>query len=228
MCDHLEFYSKSFIKKKMKVKIAISVVTLLVLWISLDLFRSQKANLREFDPEKVAVLDCQMWRSYYEKKPLQLFWQLAELTRTQAHAPFWRSFLLAYYASKAAFVFKDGKNRTDYAKALPGLVKYYEHLYLLSDTPFDIDKTAKMELEWWIVRREREKHPPAEWADLQANVAAQLYGLPARQFGEYARLRTEAMLYRDLKGDEISEVDWQKVQLTLIESWQNLRRNLTK
>lgn len=211
----------------MKSKIAISILAILMAWVGLDVLNRKKVNLREFDPEQVATLDYLMWKSYYEKKPLLLFWQMAKLTRQQAHAPFWRSFFIAYTASKAAFVFKDGNSRTDYARALPCLESYYSQLNALSDTPFDTKQTALMELEWWIVRREREKHPPAEWAKLQARVASQLYGLPAERFGQYARLRTDAMLYRDQKGDSILEKDWNTVHHTLIQSWQSLHQSLS-
>ncbi len=212
----------------MKVPVVILVMLVLLIWIGTDLVRPKKVDFRKFDPKSLATLDCRMWKSYYEKKPLLLFWQLAKLTRQQAHAPFWRSFLIASYASKAAFVFKDGTKREEYRRALTPLEKYYDQLNALSIHPFDTQKTAQLELEWWIVRRERVRHPPAEWADLQARVAAQLYGLPAKKFEKYARLRTEAMLYRDQKGESISDTEWKQVQNRLLESWKSLSQALAE
>src|SRR5258708_33865337 len=78
-----------------------------------------------------------MWRSYYEKQRLRLFNQLSELLRTQYHMPLVRSNATAYYAANAAFVFKQGKQRADYEKALPDLVKFYRAIRQMSDIPFD-------------------------------------------------------------------------------------------
>ena len=88
-----------------------------------DLYRPKSVNFRQFDPVVIGHLDADMWRSYYEKKRFKLLWQMSTLVRKQFHAPFWRSFPMACRAAKAAFVFKDGHNRADYAKALPPLEK---------------------------------------------------------------------------------------------------------
>jgi hypothetical protein len=211
----------------MKRRAIVGAFLIVGLWILTDLYVPRQVNLRVFDPTELARLDGEMWRSYYEKKPLKLFWQSAKLMREQVHAPFWRSFVMSYHTAKAAFLFKDGKNRADYKQALPNLEQYYGLVNELSDRPFDVKTTAQQELEWWIIRREREKHPPAEWADLQAKVAAQLYQKPAQQFGEFARLRTEAMLYRDQKNEKITEKDWQKIRTVLDSSWIALHNTLT-
>ena len=106
-----------------KMNILLCVLISLSLWIAFDLKNKKKVNFRDFDPVVVGKLDADMWRSYYEKKKIKLLWQMSELVREQFHAPFWRSFPMAYRAAKAAFVFKEGKNRDDYAKAFPFLEK---------------------------------------------------------------------------------------------------------
>ncbi|AQG81862.1 hypothetical protein [Spirosoma montaniterrae] len=191
-------------------------------WIVADLLIPRQVDLRQFDPAEVARLDGLMWRSYYERKPLLLFWQSAELLRKQVHAPFWRSFVISYHAAKAAFVFKDGKNRADYNRALPDLNAFYEGINQLSKRPVDVSKAARNELEWWIIRREREQHPPAEWAALQTQVVADLYHVPPATCTDYGRLRTEAMLFRDQRGEAITEADWQRIDNLLRQSYQSL------
>jgi hypothetical protein len=108
-----------------------------------DLFFPRTTQLREFDPDEVARLETAMWRSYYEKHRLRLFNQLSELLRKQYHMPFVRSNAVAYSAAKAAFVFKDGKQRSDYEKALPDLVKFYTAIRKMSDIPFDVDRASR-------------------------------------------------------------------------------------
>jgi hypothetical protein len=60
------------------------------------------------------------------KERVKLFTQLAELLRSQHHLPFATSNAMAYQAARAAFIFKEGKDRSDYEKALPHLVKFYQ------------------------------------------------------------------------------------------------------
>lgn len=191
-------------------------------WVVADLWYPRQRDLRQFDFTAVAQLDAEMWRSYYEKKPLKLFWQTAKLMRKQVKAPFWRSFVIAYHAAKGAFIFKDGKNRIDYNKALADLEGFYGAINALSNKPFNVKKVAQQELEWWIIRRYREQHPPQEWADLQAKVASEIYQLPFERFKEYGQIRTEAMFFRDQKGDKMTEADWKRVETMLNRSWQSL------
>lgn len=191
----------------------------LVAWVLVDWAWPAKADFRRFDAEEVGRLDAAMWRSYYEKRPVRLFFQLARLLREQFHAPFWRSHALAYRAARAAFVFKNGKTRTDYARALPDLERFYAGLNRLSRRSFNTQFVAQRELDWWIIRRERNQHPPAEWEALLAAEAAELYHLPADRFRRHARLRVEAMLLRDRLDSEITEADWARIDGLLRESW---------
>jgi hypothetical protein len=206
----------------MKIRLLYVLLLLFLGWVVADLWYPRQRDLRQFDFTAVAQLDAEMWRSYYEKKPLKLFWQTAKLMRKQVKAPFWRSFVIAYHAAKGAFIFKDGKNRIDYNKALADLEGFYGAINALSNKPFNVKKVAQQELEWWIIRRYREQHPPQEWADLQAKVASEIYQLPFERFKEYGQIRTEAMFFRDQKGDKMTEADWKRVETMLNRSWQSL------
>src|SRR5881397_2947240 len=148
--------------RKIVVRVIVLVLALLICGVLYDLYFPRTAHMREFDPDEVARLETAMWRSYYEKKQVQLFNQLSELLRTQYHMPLVRSNQVAYYAANAAFVFKQGKGRSDYEKALPDLVKFYSAIRKMSDIPFDVDRVAHLELEWWIIHRERAQHPPGD------------------------------------------------------------------
>lgn len=75
----------------------------IALWAMVDLFGTRKVDIRDFDPDEVARLDNAMWRSYYAQEPVRMFFQLAELLRSQYHFSLLRSHLVAYHAAKAAF-----------------------------------------------------------------------------------------------------------------------------
>lgn len=190
-----------------------------------DLYYPRTARMREFDPNEVARLETAMWRSYYEKKQVQLFNQLSELLRTQYHMPLVRSNQVAYYAANAAFTFKKGKTHKDYQKAIPDLVKFYGAIRKMSDIPFDVDRVAHLELQWWIVHRERGKRAADELPRALAELQSAIYGVPLGQVMEHGRLRAEAMKIRDAKADDghgMTEEDWSKISDLLRRSWLSL------
>lgn len=207
-------------------RLVIVVCVAAAAWVGVDLYGPRTTNLREFDPNEVGRLEAEMWRSYYDRERVRLFNQLAELMRKQYNMPFVRSNEVAYQAAKAAFVFKDGRNRADYEKALPNLVNFYASIRRMSNVPFDVDRAARLELEWWIVHRERAKHPPGDLERALAELPAEIYRVPAERLMEHARLRAEAMLLRDDKAEAggVTEADWAKIEELLRASWQSLRK----
>jgi hypothetical protein len=193
-------------------------------WLCFDLYGPRTTKMRDFDPNEVARLETDMWRSYYARERVKLFNQLAELLRSQYQMPFATSNAVAYHAAKAAFVFKDGKKREDYEKALPDLVSFYQAIRDGSDIPFDVDKAAKLELEWWIVHRQRALHKTGDLDRALAELPAEIYQVPPDRLMEHARLRAEAMTIRDRKAEEggLSQEDWTKIEELLRASWQSL------
>ena len=193
-------------------------------WVIWDLYGPRQVNLRRFDPHQVARVETAMWRSYYGRRQLLLFSQLAELLRTQYHLPFFRSNVVAYKAARAAFVFKEGHTRSDYERALPLLVDYYAALREMSDTPFNVDRAARLELEWWIVHRERESHQPEDLERALSEIAAEVYRVPSNRVMEHGRLRAEAMRLCDTKAEPggLREEDWAKIEELLRASWAKL------
>jgi hypothetical protein len=201
-----------------------ALALLLAAWVAFDLYRPVRTSLREFDADEVARLETAMWRSYYSRERVKLFGQLAELLRTQYRLPFWRSNTVAYRAAKAAFVFKDGRGRADYERALPDLESFYQSIRAVSDTDFDTARAARLELEWWIVHRERRAHAPGDLDRALADLQAELYRIPSERLAEHARLRAEAMAIRDTKAEQggVTEEDWHRIDELLHGSWRSL------
>jgi len=207
-----------------RMSLFLAAVVVVLTAIGVDLFGEVKTDIRVFDPVEVARLDTAMWRAYYAKQPLPLYLELAQLLRVEFHFPFLRSYVVAAHAARAAFVFKSGHDRADYAKALPDLISYFASIRRVSVTPFDVPETARLELEWWIVHRDRD---PAALARALANGAAAMYRVPADSLLEYGRLRTDAMVIRDAGGDGgrvVSEAEWSRIESDLRGSWSSLAR----
>jgi hypothetical protein len=206
------------------LKVCAALILLLAAWVAYDLNSSRRTSLRDFDADEVARLDTAMWRSYYSRQRARLFAQLTELLRTQYRLPFWRSNAVAYRAAKAAFVFKDGHSRADYERALPDLLSFYKSIRAVSDTDFDPERAARLELEWWIVHRERKQHAAGDLERALAELEAELYRIPADKLMEHARLRAEAMEIRDTKAEQggVTEEDWKRIDELLHQSWRSL------
>ena len=119
-------------------------------------------------------------------------------------------------------------SRADYKRALPDLLHYYSSLNDISRTPFDVKRTSELELEWWIIHRERDKHQPGDLDRAVAEAAAEFYKVPAEKLMEYGRSRADAMILRDDKAKEgsLTEEDWRKIESLLRNSWRSLWQNL--
>jgi len=223
--------SSQTLRRKLKILLRIIAVVLVLLvgGVLFDLYYPRTAKLCEFDPDEVARLETAMWRSYYEKEHLKLFNQLSELLRTQYHLPPIRSNEVAYYGANAAFIFKQGQERADYEKALPDLKKFYGEIRKISDIPFDVDRVSQLELEWWIVHRQRAQHKPGDLDRALAALQAEIYRVPVEKLMEHGRLRAEAMTIRDTKADQggVTETDWARIDELLRQSWRSLARAVT-
>ena len=212
--------------RKIVVRVMVLVLALLAGGVLYDLYFPRTTHMREFDPDEVARLETAMWRSYYDQQRLRLFNELSELLRTQYHMPLIRSNEVAYYAANAAFVFKQGKERVDYEKALPDLLKFYGEIRKLSDIAFDVDRAARLELEWWIIHRQRAQHVPGDLDKALAELQAEIYRVPVERLMEHGRLRAEAMTIRDTKAENggVTEADWVRINELLKESWRSLAK----
>lgn len=211
-------------KKKKFLIVFAALLVILIAWIGFDTLIPRKTKMREFDANEVARLETAMWRSYYSRQRISLFSQLGEALRTQYKMPFWKSEWAAFQAAKAAFVFKDGKKREDYEKALPNLIKFYSSVHDMSDIDFDVENAAKLELEWWIIHRTRETQPAGSLEKSLAELQSELYRVPPSRLEEHAKYRAEAMRIRDTKAKEggVTEEDWKKIDELLHLSWQSL------
>jgi hypothetical protein len=213
-------------KRKIVIRVIVIVLVVLICGAHYDLYYPLTTKMREFNPDEVARLETAMWRSYYEKQRLQLFNELAELLRSQYGMSQLKSNQVAYYGANAAFVFKQGHERSDYEKALPDLLKFYAAIRKMSDIPFDADRAAQLELEWWIIHRERDQHAPGDLARALAELQAEIYHVPVDRVLEHGRFRAEAMTIRDTQAEKggVTEADWTRINELLKQSWGSLAK----
>jgi hypothetical protein len=194
-------------------------------WAAAELARPRRSDIRVFDPDEVARLETAMWRSYYDRRRLPLFGQLVSLLQGQFHLQPLRAVALAGLAARAAAVFQVGSGHDDYRRALPYLERYYAGVRAVSEVPFDPRRAAALELEWWIVHREVDDHPPGDLETALAEVAAELYQAPAERLWTHAARRAEAMTIRDRASRRqvgVLDDDWDRIEAVLWVAWKAL------
>lgn len=175
--------------------------------LAIDLYRPTTTRLYSFNGHEVGRLETEMWRNYYAHRQLALLANLAESHRSQFGQSWSRAWLTSYYAARAAFAFQQGHNRADYAQALPALRSYYQSVLPPGN---DVKRVAELELEWWILHRERAGEPLDR---ALARLQAEIYHLPPNLVAEHARLRAQAMRLCDAGGD------WKEIRDLLERSW---------
>lgn len=188
----------------------------------------RQADLRAFDPAEMARLETAMWRDYYDKRYVALFYHLYASTRTQFGFSPLRSLHIALSAAEAAKTFQPTRSRREAAAALPALLAYYRDFAPAAPVGFDVEEAARLELDWWQARREAAG--PQDYGLTIARVAALTYGGSAddpgiRQFGI---ARAEAMAFRDGRGETMTDADWTQIERRLAEAYRSLKASVTR
>ena len=182
----------------------------------------RKADLRGFDADAVARLETAMWRDYYAHDHQALAAKLYELNREQYHFSPADSARLAFYAGKAAQLFQPTQSRAEAQVALPLLVSYFTLMQQSSGEAFDPANAARLELDWWQLRRENST--PPEYGKVVAQVSEEIFRAKNERITRAAIQRAVMMGYRDERRDgRMQPDDWAHIEKNLIESYRDLK-----
>jgi hypothetical protein len=188
-------------------------------------FWPRQAHLRAFDPGRVAGSETAMWRDYYERNYVSLFRRLYALNRNEYGFSPWDSLRLAWDAAAAAKVFQPTRSRAEAQVALPHLERYFARMARRSIEQFDAGKAARLELDWWQLRRENAT--PERFGEGIARVAAELFGVTNAQITASGQLRAEMMTFRDARRVHgLQDADWRHIQEGLNRSYVLLKAGL--
>lgn len=191
---------------------------------ALHFWLPRTGRLRDFDPAGLAGLETAMWRDYYERDRLGLLRSLYTLHRREYGFSPWDSMRLSYYAAIAARKFQPTRSRAAAQEALPALHRYYRIIRRRGGEEFDPREAARLELEWWQMRRE--SAIPAQYAVLIAEVTAEIYGVRNAGLEQSAFLRAEMMRYRDERRGKMTPADWQHIEISLTEAYELLKSGI--
>ena len=148
---------------------------------------------RDFDPDRLALLELRMWKAYYRRQPARLFGLLVLTLREQGRTSWPRALLSAVFLTKAAVGF--ARREGDYERFAVDIARGYEVLGLPEE--IDLDAVGHWELRWWVVRRELGLEAGHAAGEAITNLYAAFYGLPEASVAEAGRLRGMAAEVRD-------------------------------
>src|SRR5689334_8705042 len=115
-----------------------TIAALALLCVALYWSIPRNADLRRFDPAKMAALETAMWRDYYDKRYINLFFDLYLSSRDEFGFSPLDSLKIALAAANAARTFQPTRSREQADAALPSLVGYYALLARAAPAHFDI------------------------------------------------------------------------------------------
>jgi len=174
-------------------------------------------SARHFDPDRLADLETEMWRSYYNRENLNLFRTLLAALREQFRYPWGKAGRAGYHLAKAASDF--GKSTEGYQRVLPDLEKAYAISREWTGAGFDPAEVARAELAWWVARREPSQRNPENVGRLIATLYSRFYEIPEERVREAGLLRARAADLRDRGG---LNPDWGQISRLLHESYRSL------
>lgn len=209
------------------------------LFLLLALLTGSPAEANQIEKQGIqtfASAETKTWEDYYQKNQAALVEDITHLISMQYQVS--QLQVLEEVTPKialAALRFKNLPSSTtpkEYeAKVLPLLTSAYRNLKEIVHASWDPAKVAKADLDWWIFRRQADKHDPEIVAKRMNDLFQLVFGSEDQQhFIRAAYLRATAARYRDLSAlswGGMSPSDWQVVQNLLVQFYQELSRGIT-
>ena len=178
-------------------------------------------NLREFNPERVAKIETEMWQAYYRHNFLKLFILLLRLVHNQFQLGYFYTIKTAYYSAIAAIIFRKSRGKENKDLLEKKLTKFFKNVSAVAQDKFDYQKAAELELQWWMVDRYPEKYP-IDRRNALGKAMASVYNIDPEKLATYSEYRAQAMELQDEAEKENKEADWGKVQSLLLASYESL------
>ncbi len=148
---------------------------------------------RDFDPERMASLETQIWKAYYRRQNLRMFGLVVQVEHEQAGVRWPRALIASLAFARAAARF--GRSTGDYERFAPDIRRGYRWLGLPQTV--DADEVARRELRWWVVRREIGLSSGKAAGEAITAVYAALYDVPEEVVAQASTLRGQAAEVRD-------------------------------
>jgi hypothetical protein len=155
-----------------------------------------------------------------------MFILLLKTMRSQLHLNWWLTLRLAFYSGVAATDYRINKYRENFPRVEKNLIKFYKTISDHCTEPFDYEKAANLELEWWNIHRYPGKYKKSLEESL-ADAASAMYNTDPTTLKTYAKYRGRAMLLPNHEGDKQSNPpDYGQIKDMCVKSWTSLHNSV--
>jgi hypothetical protein len=161
-------------------------------------------SMRLFDPRRVGRLECTAWVTYYRREWWRFLRAAVELTRHTFGLPWPATLRGAWLVLRANQLWAPYPDN-DPEGARRCMQRFYRLVADRHGETFDVVEAARLEVEWWRVHRDLQRHDAVEeqaLSDALAALYSHVYGVPAADVRLAADQRTLAMRHSDRWVDE--------------------------
>jgi hypothetical protein len=152
--------------------------------------------MRDFDPRLVGRLECTTWITYYRRDWVRFLRAAVRLTRHTFGLPWPQTLYGAWLVLRANQLWAPYPDN-DPEGARRCMRRFYALVARRHGEPFDVDRAAQLEVEWWRVHRARQRKDASEGTDplveALAALYAHVYGVARADVRRAAEERARAM-----------------------------------
>ena len=194
-------------------------------WAVAELARPRRTDIRVFDPDDVARLETAMWRSYYDRRRLPLFGQLVALLQGSS-----TSSRCGRWPWPAWPPGRRRSSRWARATTTTGAPSPTWSATTPASGPSARSPSTRGGRPGWSwsggsCTASTSCTPPGDLERALADLAAELYQVPAERLWAHASRRAEAMTIRDHAATRevgVLEDDWDRIEAVLWVAWKAL------
>jgi hypothetical protein len=154
---------------------------------------------RSFDPDRVGRLECTAWVAYYRRDWLTLLRAAVGLTHHTFGLSWPATIRAAWLVLRANQLWAPAQN--DPVRTRDAMERFYAAVKLKHGESYDPAVAARLEVEWWRIHREHQRHgsepDERELIDALAALYAYVYSVPDRAVRTAAEQRALAMRHSD-------------------------------
>jgi uncharacterized protein YndB with AHSA1/START domain len=180
----------------------------------------------EFDPDRVARLEADGWRAYYDRQWGNLLSLMATLNHEQFHIPMPLAYVGAYHIARASVAWVPIEH--DLATVHAHLVHFYRIARRYSGLRFEPSRAAARELDYWVVHRQLiDASDKSAFVAALAALHAELFDAAVDRMRESAEWRVAANTTVDRITSGAStnpESDWLLIEDQLTRCYRSIYR----
>jgi len=154
--------------------------------------------LRKFDPRRLAHYEKENYVAYYQKNWLRLLQVSVGMIGEAFGLSFLQALYGAYLVARGEIAFAPfPENDVPLAQAY--MRRFYQFIKQTHREEFDVERAARLEVDWWIVHRRLFGNPEnGDLVEALTALYAEAYGVAPHLVRLAAHQRAQGMLYSDL------------------------------